>query len=169
MTRADPAVHLARRFSSPDAEPRPWEDARARLEQAEQYWLSTVHPDGRPHVTPLIGVWLDERLHFCTGADERKARNIAANPSCVLTTGCNTLHDGLDVVVEGDAVNVRVDARLQEIADAYLAKYGEEWSFTVADGEFHHRDGGGALVFQVVPTTVFAFGKEPYSQTRYRF
>jgi hypothetical protein len=108
---------------------------------------------------------------FCTGADERKARNIAANPSCVLTTGCNRLHEGLDVVLEGQAVNVRDDARLREIAGAYVTKYGKEWRFTVAGGELHHHaDDTPGLVFEVTPTTVFAFGKgEPYSQTRYRF
>ncbi len=170
MTLREPTTHLAERFSSPDATARPWSEASDRLEQAELYWLSTVRPDGRPHVTPLIAVWVDERLYFCTGGDERKARNVAANPSCVLMTGCNTLHEGLDVVVEGEAVNVRDDARLQVIADAYVAKYGEEWRFTVAGGEFHlEGEDSPALVFEVAPTTVFAFGKgEPYSQTRYR-
>jgi nitroimidazol reductase NimA-like FMN-containing flavoprotein (pyridoxamine 5'-phosphate oxidase superfamily) len=171
MTVGEPTIDLAERFSSPGATARPWSEASDRLEQAELYWLSTVRPDGRPHVTPLIAVWADERLYFCTGSDERKAKNIATNPSCVLTTGCNTLHQGLDVVVEGEAVNVRDDARLQVIADAYVAKYGEEWTFTVAGGEFHlEGDGSPALVFEVTPTTVLAFGKgEPYSQTRYRF
>jgi hypothetical protein len=67
-------------------------------------------------------------------------------------------------------VNVRDDGRLQAIADAYVAKYGEEWRFTVAGGEFHHEDGGAALVFEVAPTTAFGFAKGgPFSQTRYRF
>ena len=30
-------------------------------------------------MTPLIGVYADGALHFCTGAEEQKARNIAAN------------------------------------------------------------------------------------------
>ncbi len=170
MTGIEPAVDLAPRFSSPEATARPWGEARARLEQSALYWLSTVRPDGRPHVTPLIAVWGDERLYFCTGADERKAKNLAANPNCTITTGCNTLSEGFDVVVEGQAVNVRDDAELQVVADAYVAKYGEEWRFTVAGGQFHHSDGGTALVFEVAPTTAFGFGKgEPFSQTRYRF
>ena len=48
------------------------------------YWLSTVRPDGRPHVTPLLGIWLDGALYFCTGPDERKAKNLARNPRCIL-------------------------------------------------------------------------------------
>jgi hypothetical protein len=114
-------------------------------------------------------VWLDDALHFSTGPDERKARNLAENSRVVLTTGTNALDDGLDVVVEGDASNVRDETRLQRIADAHVAKYGEEWRYTVREGVFVH-DAGIALVFEVVPTTVFAFGKgEPFSQTRYRF
>ncbi|QFG25164.1 pyridoxamine 5'-phosphate oxidase family protein [Actinomadura sp. WMMB 499] len=33
-----------------------WPEARRLLEDAELYWLATVRADGRPHVTPLIGV-----------------------------------------------------------------------------------------------------------------
>jgi hypothetical protein len=40
----------------------------------------------------------------------------------------------------------------------------------VRDGTFHNEETGPALVFEVRPTTAFAYGKgEPFSQTRYRF
>src|SRR5690606_33461228 len=130
----------------------------------------TVRPDGRPHVTPLLGAWVDEALHICTGPEEQKARNLRGNPHCVLTTGCNALHEGADLVVEGDAVRVTDDAALRRVAEAYEAKYGGEWHFDVRDGAFHHPDGGEALVYRVAPVTGFRFGKgDPYSQTRYRF
>jgi general stress protein 26 len=169
MQAAEPKIQLAESFSSPDASPRSWAEACALLREAELFWLSTVRPDGRPHVTPLIGVWVDDALYFCTGPDERKAKNLAQNRSCVLTTGCNALSEGLDVAVEGNAVNVRDEAKLQRVADAYVAKYGPDWTFTVGDEAFHH-EGGTALVFRVSPAAAFGFGKgEPYSQTRYRF
>lgn len=170
MTVTQPVVDLGTAFSSPNVTPRPWAEARTVLEQSELFWLSTVRPNGRPHVTPLIAVWVDEALYFCTGPDERKAKNIAENPSCVLTTGCNALGQGFDVVLEGDALNVRDEARLQRVADAYVAKYGRDWTFTVQNGAFHHEGGGTALVFEVALSTAFGFGKgEPFSQTRYRF
>jgi nitroimidazol reductase NimA-like FMN-containing flavoprotein (pyridoxamine 5'-phosphate oxidase superfamily) len=169
MPAHDPKTRLDQRFSSPEAVARPWAEADANLGRAELFWLSTVRPDGRPHVTPLIAVWLDDALWFCTGPDERKAKNLAHNPACVVITGCNRRHEGLDVVVEGTAVNVRDEERLRRVAAAYLAKYGPEWTFTVVDGAFHH-EGGTALVFEVAPATAFGFGKgEPFSQTRYRF
>ena len=46
------------------------------LEQAELYWLTTVRADGRPHVTPLIGIAEDAAVYFCTGLREQKARNL---------------------------------------------------------------------------------------------
>jgi nitroimidazol reductase NimA-like FMN-containing flavoprotein (pyridoxamine 5'-phosphate oxidase superfamily) len=170
MTVETPTPELAARFSSPEAKPVAWPEGRRRLEQAEVYWLSTVRPDGRPHVTPLIAVWEDSALYFCTGADERKAKNLARNPHVVVTTGCNTLHKGLDVVIEGDVVQIRDEAKLQSVADAYVSKYGEEWRFTVRDGAFLNPKGGEALVYEVRPKTAFGFGKDQlYSQTRWRF
>jgi general stress protein 26 len=169
MVVNEPLTELDQAFSGDGASPTPWSEAQERLEQAEIYWLSTVRPDGRPHVTPLIAVWLDGALHFCTGATERKAKNIADNPHCILTTGCNTYDHGLDLVVEGDAVRVSDDTRLQRLADAWEAKYGSFWHFTVRDGLFHH-SGRDALVYEVAPQTAFGFGKgDTFSQTRWRF
>ena len=160
---------LDQRYSAPDAAPTDWSHAEQHLRQAELYWISTVRPDGRPHVTPLIAVWSDGALYFCTGAEERKALNLSENPHCVLTTGNDDLTDGLDLVVEGDAVAVRDDRRLRKLAGEWADKYGEDWHFDVRDGAFQHSDGGAALVFEVRPATVFGFAKDPYAQTRYRF
>ena len=96
------------------------------------FWLSTVRPGGQPHVTPLLGVWLDGALYFCTGDAERKAKNLAQNAHCVLTTGCNTLDDGLDVVVEGAGALVSDAAELGRVADTYESKYGAR--FTAPEG-----------------------------------
>src|SRR6202035_5792025 len=90
-------------YSSKDASATTWVRARRDLQEAELYWLATVRSDGRPHVTPLLGVWQDDAMYFCTGADERKAKNLAQNRHCILMTGRNTL-EGLDIVVEGQAV-----------------------------------------------------------------
>jgi hypothetical protein len=176
MIRKEPTAEPDSQFSSAAATPIPWAEGRARLEGAEVYWISTVRPDGRPHVTPLLSVWLDGALYFCTGPDERKAKNLVRNPHCILTTGCNALDEGLDVVVEGDALRV-TDARLGRVADAYLSKYGSGWRFAVRDGALYHDSGslretdtGAVLVYEVSPKKVFSFGKgEPFSQTRWRF
>lgn len=170
MPHTDPEGELDARFSSDGAEPTTWAQAQARLADAQVFWLSTVRPDGRPHVTPVLAVWLEGSLFFCTGPDERKAKNLALNPHCTLTTGCNTLNEGLDLVAEGDAVRMEDDARLLHIAEAYESKYGDGWHFDVRDGAFLGGGGGGqALVYEVAPVTAFGFGKGVFSQTTWRF
>ena len=169
MAAQGPTGEVDPRFSGEGAPPVSWDVAREQLETAEVYWLTTVRRDGRPHVTPLIAVWNDGALHFCTGPDEQKARNLEANTHCAVTTGCNAIGEGLDLVVEGDAVRVTDDARLQRLADAGEAKYGDDWHFDVRDGAFHH-EAGSALVFEIAATVAFGFNKgESFSQTRWRF
>jgi nitroimidazol reductase NimA-like FMN-containing flavoprotein (pyridoxamine 5'-phosphate oxidase superfamily) len=169
MSGNEPLTELDPRFSSEGAGATAWADVRKELETARVYWLSTVRADGRPHVTPLIAVWRDQSLYFCTGPTEQKASNLEQNPHCVVTTGRNDIDEGLDVVVEGDAIRVRDDSRLKSLADAYETKYGREWHFDVQDGNFHH-EAGEAWVFEVAPVKSLGFAKgEPFSQTRYRF
>ncbi|CAL9567762.1 pyridoxamine 5'-phosphate oxidase family protein [Streptomyces sp. enrichment culture] len=164
-----PEARLDARYSDPEAGPPPWSEVERLISGAELFWISTVRPDGRPHVTPLPAVWSEGALHFCTGPEERKARNLAGNPHVVLTTGTNTWNRGYDVVVEGEAVRIADEARLRVLAAAWEEKYGSFWHFEVRDGHFHHGP-GHALVFSVAPRTVFGFGKgEPFSQTRWRF
>jgi hypothetical protein len=81
MAEPEPITELGA-FSSPSSTPSEWSLGRAALTNAEVYWLSTVRPDGRPHVTPLRGVWLVGAMYFCTGPDERKAKNLAENRHC---------------------------------------------------------------------------------------
>ena len=97
-----PRGELDRRYSSDRATPAPWARARKELETAKSYWLSTVRPNARPHVTTIAAVWLDGAVHFTTGERERKAKNLARNPYCIVTTGYRGL-EGLDLVVEGKA------------------------------------------------------------------
>ena len=114
-----PVTALDERFSDPKAVATGWDETRRALDEAELFWITTVRPDGRPHVTPLVAVWLDGALYFCTGDTEQKAVNLAANPHVILTTGCNRWDGGLDVVLEGDAVQVTDDDLLRRLAEAW--------------------------------------------------
>ena len=166
---AEPVAELDARFGDAGATPTPWSDARSLLATAKVYWLSTVRPDGRPHVTPIAAVWVDDALHFTTGKTERKAKNLERNTQVVATTGSNLL-EGLDVVVEGEAVLVTDETRLQRLADAYISKYDDLFVFYVRDKALWiegSEDPG--LAFELRPTKAFGFGKAPYSQTRWRF
>jgi hypothetical protein len=168
MTTPDP--ELDARYSDPDAAATPWAAVEQALATAPLYWLTSVRPEGGPHQTPLIGLYVAGALHFTTGPEERKARNITANDQVLMSTGANTLHAGLDVVVEGRAVRVTDADRLAVLAAQWEGKYGPEWHFDVADGAFRHSEGTSvAHVFRVEATRAYAFAKDPYSHTRYTF
>jgi nitroimidazol reductase NimA-like FMN-containing flavoprotein (pyridoxamine 5'-phosphate oxidase superfamily) len=164
----EPVTAIDPRFSEPDAVATPWAQTRRLLETAQLFWISTVRADGRPHVTPLVAVWLDDAIHFCTGAQEQKAVNLRANPHVVLTTGCNDWDRGFDVTVEGEAVRTTDDEMLTRLARAWAEKWDGSWQFQAGGGVFRH-EAGEALVFSVRPRKVLVFGKKPFSHTRYRF
>jgi nitroimidazol reductase NimA-like FMN-containing flavoprotein (pyridoxamine 5'-phosphate oxidase superfamily) len=69
-----PVTELDTRFSDQDAVATDWEETRRALEEAELFWISTVRADGRPHVTPLVAVWLDDAIYFATGPGRAEGR-----------------------------------------------------------------------------------------------
>ncbi|MEV6636533.1 pyridoxamine 5'-phosphate oxidase family protein [Actinoplanes sp. NPDC051470] len=161
-----PTVEFDGRFSEPDATAVPWADVDEILLGAKMFWLSTVRRDGRPHVTPVPMIWDDGQLHFTVGLGEQKMVNLTASPAVAITTGTPSLTSGTDVVTEGTAVRVTDHDRLVELADLWRSRL--DWDYEV-DGDAYHHQGGTAHVFGVSPAKVLAFGKSPYSQTRYRF
>ncbi|MEU5286322.1 pyridoxamine 5'-phosphate oxidase family protein [Streptomyces sp. NPDC020755] len=170
MSDPDPDTVLGP-FSDSGADATPWPTTLRELQQARLFWLSTVRPDGRPHVTPLLAVWTGGALYFATGDQERKTRNLHGNHHCVMTTGTNVL-DGLDITIEGRAELVHDPTERSVTADAYEGKYGD--LLTSPDGTWYGLGdtirSGRVLLYRIDPDSGFAFGKgRTYSQTRYRF
>src|SRR5438132_12653920 len=93
--------------------------AERLLTRSHNYWLITVRPDARPHAMIVWGVWTDGRFLFSTGRQSRKARNLSANPSCVVAT--DRAADA--VIVEGAASEVTDAAVIERAADPYHRKY----------------------------------------------
>ncbi|WP_169239088.1 pyridoxamine 5'-phosphate oxidase family protein [Candidatus Roseilinea sp. NK_OTU-006] len=150
--------------------PTPWAEGRRHVIEGQLYWLVTVRPDGRPHVRPVLAVWLDGALYFAAGAGTRKRKNLIHDPHCAITTADDEAH----MVVEGTATRVQDDAKLRRVAEAYAAKY--DWHVTVRDGAFEAEYGAPTAglppyeVYEVTPETVFGFGaNETFSPTRWRF
>ena len=164
-----PRGELDRRYSSDRATPTPWARARKELETAKSYWLSTVRPNARPHVTTIAAVWLDGAVHFTTGERERKAKNLARNPYCIVTTGYRGLK-GLDLVVEGKATRVAPARALRGLAEAYRRKYGRLLRYEVRDGNLYHQGTvDRVLAYRLRAKKALGFGKGGrFSQTRWR-
>ena len=133
---------------------------------AGDFLLATTDPDGRPHVVPVLAVWLDGNLCFVSSRQSRKTRNLARNNGCAVTVpGAD-----LDLVLEGAAHLVRDAARLEKVAKLFPVKY-PWWEPIVRDGDFYDpADTEPRYVYAVEPAQVFAFGKEHgFSATRWRF
>lgn len=98
-----------------------WAEVEARLRDARNYWLATASPDGRPHVTPVWGVWVDSALFVAGFPRARWLRNLAANPQVAahLESGDQV------VIVEALAEDIATDADVgARIVAAWNAKYG---------------------------------------------
>ena len=69
----------------------------------------------------IWGLWFDESFWFSTGSASRKARNLAANPRCVIGTD----DAAKAVILEGVAelIDTR-SAEYKKFAKAYEKKYG---------------------------------------------
>lgn len=167
-TEQTPMAELDERYGDPGATPTPWPTAEAEMVAAELWWFTTIRPHGGPHVTPLLAVWHAGALHICTGRGEQKWRNLAGEPRCTAVTGRNDRTGGTDYVVEGVAERLVDEDTLRTLAAAWEDRYGADWRFDVADGAFVS-DGHAADVFRIRPTVAYAFGKAPYSHTRYRW
>lgn len=137
----------------------PWAEAERRLSAAHDYWVATVRPDGAPHAMPVWGVWLDGRIWFSSGLRSRKARNLAADPRCTVTTD-----DARNpVVVDGTAERLTDDASIAAFVAAVNAKYDAAVTTDFQDPEVNG-------TFAVRPARVIALSGADFtgSPTRWR-
>jgi hypothetical protein len=120
---------------------------------------------------PLWPVWLDGAIYFTTGQGTRKGKNLAHNPHCVLTTSVR----GIDIIVEGQAANIRDEAQLERVAEIYKS-YG--WAVSVRNDALDAPEAAPTTgpapydVYEITPTVVFALpSADPraYPPTRFRF
>lgn len=96
-----------------------WSHDERRLGGSRIYWLATVRPDGRPHIAPVWGVWMDNHLYFSTGLSTVKGCNLRANRHAALH-----LDNSEDVlIVEGTVEMIRDDVVRQRVDEAFAAKY----------------------------------------------
>lgn len=135
-----------------------WSHVTERMEQAMHYWVCTVTPDGRPHATPVDGLWLDDRFYFGGSPKTKWSRNLTANPAVSIH-----LENGAEaVILRGDALPCRADKELAaRLAKASQAKYG----FAPPPGAYE--SGEGAFVLR--PHTVLAWRQFFKDATRWQF
>lgn len=126
----------------------PWAWAEQRLRRSHNYWFCTTGPNGEPHVMPIWGVWVDAVFCFSTGRESRKARNLAANPQCVI---CNEKSNEA-VIVHGIAEELTDADRIKELGRFYAHKY-KPWTLDPKLGP----------IFIVRPSVVFAMYEKKFA------
>lgn len=139
----------------------PWSHVAQRMEAAKNYWVATVRPDRRPHVSAVWGAWLDDTLYFDGSPQTRRGRNIAANPHIAVH-----LESAKDVVIlEGTATEITPPDRAfaERLAAAITAKYAAD-GYTATPETWN---GGG--LWRVRHRLVIAFTQFPKDATRWRF
>ena len=101
-----------------------WSWALERLAASHDYWVATTWSDGRPHVTPVWGAWVDDALWFSCGPTSRKARNLGRDPRCSVAT------DRPNEPVVLDAVAERIDGydNAKRFSEISAAKYHVDYS-----------------------------------------
>ena len=138
----------------------PWSWAEQRLAGSHDFWLATVTPPGVPHLMPVWAVWHEGRLWFSSANGSRKARNLAVEPRCTLSTD-NPLEP---VVVQGRARRVTDRDALSAMLAAENAKYGTDYGQEMVDPASNS-------VFALRPEWVFALDTSDFagSPTRFTF
>jgi len=114
-----------------------------RFANADCSWLSSVRPDGRVHSAPMWHVWHQGRVYVVASAKAVKTRNIAKNPSVVLTHP--DPHDAL--IIEGWATTA--NALRTEVQPLFQAKYA--WNIAT--------DTTYDTVIEITPTKLIAWGQ----------
>ncbi len=141
-----------------------WSAVEQRLVESMNYWLATTRPDGRPHVVPRWGVWLDGRFWYDGSPSTIHVRNLNHNDHCTLH-----LEDGSRAVIVEGRSNVATPpgpgfgARL---ADAFGRKYADNGYSPKPDAWDGH-DSGGLRV--LTPIKAMAWFNFPTDVTRFRF
>ena len=132
-------------------------------------WLSTIDPDGRPHVVAIGTHEIGGAWYFTSSPAARKGKNLARDPRCSISIAL----DDFDLVVEGSAQRVTDTATLQRIAhvfadrgwpaevrgDAFWAPYNAP---TAGPPPWH--------LFRLEPESAYAMAvEEPGGATRWTF
>ena len=135
----------------------PWSWAVELLSSAKHYWVCTVDADRRPYASAVWAVWHADRLWFSCSGRSRKARNLADNRLCVVTT------EDAERPVVVDGVAERIDDRdaieVMRVAMQDKYAYPMDLSFLLANA-----------TFSVRPTKVIGLSQDDFtgSPTRWR-
>ena len=129
-----------------------WDWVSAQLTESKHYWLCTVRADGRPHVVPRWGVFLDNRFWYDGSPETRHAKNLTTNTNVALH-----LESGEKaIIMEGSSQAAQRPT--PEFAQRLAKAIGEKYAALGYSPEPTQWDEGGLFVFtphQCIAWSVF--------------
>jgi general stress protein 26 len=132
-----------------------WDFVSEQMSQSRHYWISTVFPDGRPHVVPVWGIWFENRLHFEGSLQTAWGKNLLNNPQIAV----HLPSADKVVMIEGTAHMIQDD----EIDD-------EMWNLLDSTFRTKYQVEKGSPYIYVKPQRVLAWdGEELTTMTRWLF
>jgi hypothetical protein len=134
-----------------------WSHVTERMTRALHYWICTVDQNGRPHVTPVDGLWLDDRLYFGGSPQTRRNRNLVVNPAVSVH-----LDSSEDVVILHGEADLRTPDH--ELAVQLSTASADKYGYAPAPENYA---ASGVHIFR--PRTVFAWKQFPKDVTRWQF
>lgn len=110
-----------------------WEDVRQQLVEAKQFWFAFERPGRSPHVTPLDGIWFEDKLVY-GGSPETLHRRLAASHPKVTV---NLPDPWKLVVMEGEVRESRFASEVAEEISTKLKQKYPEYGESAFNPEFY--------------------------------
>lgn len=137
-----------------------WAEVRQELEEASQYWVASMRPDGRPHVVPRDGIWLDNTWYYGGSDDTIHNRNLQHNRALTMHIG-----DGMKaIIVEGEAQHIKPS---RDIAERLAQESNRKYSHYGLNTTAETYTSGGTWVLKA--RRILAWTNLPENATRFRF
>jgi general stress protein 26 len=100
-----------------------WDFVSGQMTSSQQYWLTTVSAEGRPHAVPVWGIWFKNRLHFEGSMKTAWARHLVRDPHITvhLPNGEQVvIIEGIAHIIEDDAID---DDEWNRLDTTFQSKY----------------------------------------------
>ena len=114
-------------------------------------WLSTVRPDGRPHLVPVWFLWEGSTILLFSIPENQKVRNLRQNNRVV--AALDDTYEGDDVVTLEGTAELLNDPAVTPLMPAYIAKYAGELAEMGSSAEKMADEYGQAI--RITPTKLY--------------
>jgi len=138
-----------------------WDWVVAQLIASKHYWLCSVRADGRPHVVPRWGVFIDNKFYYDGSPETRHALNIVKNPNVSLH-----LESGEKAIIM-EGMSQAADKPESEFAQRLAKAISDKYTAMGYSPEPNQWDEGGLFVF--IPRQCIAWSSFTENPTKFIF